>query len=234
MDDETTPASRRLTRRSLMGLGGLAALGAAGVALDPEASAGPAGVASGALSCVLAPEQTEGPYYIPGEKVRRDVREGHPGARLTLRLQVVSATACRALKGATVEIWHCDAAGNYSGFNTTGAGQRTYLRGAQRTDAAGLAEFITIYPGWYHGRTVHIHVKVHVGGNVVHTGQLYFQDTLTDAVYRHAPYAARASGRDTRNADDAIFRNGGRLSLLTVKKQDAGYAGAITMGVHAS
>jgi hypothetical protein len=134
------------------------------------------------------------------------------------------------VRSAIVEIWHCDAAGEYSGFTTTGVGQRTYLRGGQRTDAKGLASFLTIYPGWYQGRTVHIHVKVHVGGNVVHTGQLYFPDTLTDAVYRHAPYSSRP-GRDTRNANDAIFRNGGSRSMLSLHRSGAGYVGAITMGV---
>src|SRR3954451_5267687 len=127
MDDHTASAARRLTRRSLMGLGGLAALGAAGLAPEDDATAGPSAVASGAVSCVLAPEQTEGPYYIAGEKLRRDVREGRPGTLLTLQLTVVDASTCRPIKGATVEIWHCDAGGAYSGFTTTGAGQRTYL-----------------------------------------------------------------------------------------------------------
>jgi protocatechuate 3,4-dioxygenase beta subunit len=233
MDEPNTTSERRLTRRSLMGLGGIAALGAAGLAPETSEGAGPAAVSSGAVSCVLAPEQTEGPYYIAGEKLRHDVREGKPGTPLTLRLSVVSASSCRAVRSAVVEIWHCDAAGEYSGFTTTGVGQRTYLRGGQRTDASGLASFLTIYPGWYQGRTVHIHVKVHVGGNVVHTGQLYFPDALTDAVYRQAPYSSRP-GRDTRNANDAIFRNGGSGSLLALHRAGTGYVGAITMGVQRS
>jgi hypothetical protein len=77
---------------------------------------------------------------------------------------------------------------------------------------------------------VHIHVKVHVGGRVVHTGQLYFRDALTDAVYRKAPYSTRPN-RDTRNADDRIYRNGGRRSLLAVRRHGAGYTGSIVMGV---
>ena len=106
------------------------------------------------------------------------------------------------------------------------------MRGIQRTNAKGLAQFRTVYPGWYQGRTVHIHVKVHVGGNVVHTGQLYFPDAITDAVYRRAPYTSRPS-RTTRNADDMIYRNGGRRSLLSVRRNSAGvYVATITMGVH--
>ena len=101
----------------------------------------------------------------------------------------------------------------------------------QKTNANGIATFTTIYPGWYPGRTVHVHVKVHVGGNVVHTGQLFFNDALTDAVFRRSPYASRGS-RDTRNSNDSIYVNGGSRSLLTVKKQAAGYVATIWMGVH--
>ena len=229
-----------LTRRSsLVRLGGLlgAALGAGawksgafGGGSD-AAAAGPAAVASGALSCVLAPEQTEGPYYIPGEKVRRNITEGKPGVPLTLKLSVVDASTCRAIKNAAVDIWHADAGGVYSGFGQ-GTGNRTFLRGIQRTDAHGVATFQTIYPGWYPGRTVHIHVKVHLGGNVVHTGQLYFRDSLTDTVYRRTPYSTRPD-RDTRNAVDSVFRNGGSRSMVRLRSNGSGgYIGSIVMGVH--
>src|SRR5205814_8044323 len=170
------------------------------------------------------PELTEGPYYIAGEKVRHDIREGHQGTLLTLHLRVLNVASCSPIKGAAVDIWHADAAGNYSGFSSD-TSSRTFMRGIQRTDANGLATFLTVYPGWYQGRTVHIHVKVHVGGSVVHTGQLYFRDTLTDAVYRKAPYSKRP-GRNTRNAADPIYRNGGRRSLLTVRRHGAGYTGS--------
>ena len=107
------------------------------------------------------------------------------------------------------------------------------MRGIQRTNAKGLATFRTVYPGWYQGRTVHIHVQVHLGGDVLHTGQLYFPDTLTDAVYRRAPYNRRP-GRSTRNASDAIFRNGGSRSMLKLARNGSGYVGRITMGVQTS
>jgi protocatechuate 3,4-dioxygenase beta subunit len=225
----------RITRRgSLVKLGGLAAaaLGAGAWNAAAEADgAGPAAVASGAVSCVLAPEQTEGPYYVPSAKVRRDVTEGKPGTLLMLQLRVVDASGCKAIKGASVDIWHCDANGVYSGVQGSSG---TFLRGIQKTDAHGLATFKTIYPGYYPGRTVHIHVKVHLGGNVVHTGQLYFPDATTDAVYRAAPYASRPA-RAIRNAGDSIYRNGGKRSQLTVRKRSAGgYLGTIPMGVHRS
>ena len=222
-----------LTRRSLLRLAGAAAAAVGADALKggwftDEAAAGPAGVASGAISCVLAPEQTEGPYYIANERVRRNITEGRGGRPLTLRLVVVNASTCKPIKGAAVDVWHCDALGNYSGVD---GDDGTFMRGIQRTNAQGIATFRTVYPGWYQGRTVHIHVKVHVRGNVVHTGQLYFPDRVTDAVYRRSPYSSR-SNRDVRNAADAIFRNGGRRSLLALKKSGAGYVGTIRMGVH--
>ena len=240
METNDHPAERtRTTRRgSLLALGGLLASGLGGVAwktASPEeadaAGVGPAAVAAGLVTCILTPEQTEGPYYIANEKVRRDIRDGHKGALLDLRTTVVDASTCKPVKGALVEIWHCDAAGLYSGFGA-GASSRTFLRGGQRTDAKGLARFTTIYPGWYQGRTVHIHVKVHIGGTVVHTGQLYFNDTVTDAVYRKAPYRLRGA-RTTRNADDSIFRNGGNRSQVRLAKDGkGGYVGTIAMGVN--
>jgi protocatechuate 3,4-dioxygenase beta subunit len=226
----------RLTRRgSLLRFGGFfaAALGVGGLRLaDSADGAGPDAVASGQLTCVLAPEQTEGPYYIGGEKLRRDITEGRPGVPLSLRLHVVDASTCKPIKGAAVDIWHADALGVYSGFGS-GAGNRTFMRGIQKTDATGLARFRSVWPGWYQGRTVHIHVKVHVGGNVVHTGQLYFPDSVTDAVFRRKPYSRRGK-RTTRNANDFVFAQGGRRSLLSVRTSGSAYVASITMGVHRS
>ncbi len=225
----------RLTRRgSLLRLGGFlaAALGVGGLRLGSAEGAGPDAVASGAVSCVLSPEQTEGPYYIAREKLRCDITEGRPGVPLLLRLTVVDASTCRPIKGASVDIWHADALGVYSGFGS-GSGNRTFMRGIQRTDARGLARFRSVWPGWYQGRTVHIHVKVHVGGNVVHTGQLYFPDAVTDQVFRRKPYSRRWK-RTTRNANDFVFAQGGKCSLLSVRKSGGAYVAAITMGVHRS
>jgi protocatechuate 3,4-dioxygenase beta subunit len=220
----------RLTRRSsLLKLGGLLATAAAGWKAE-NAGAGPSAVSSGAVTCVLTPELTEGPYYVPNEPVRRNVTEGRPGMPLLLRLSVVDVSTCRAVKGAAVDIWHCDAAGVYSGIQQQNTLGQTFLRGTQRTNAKGVATLQTIYPGWYPGRTVHIHVKVHVGGNVVHTGQLFFPDALTDVVYRRAPYRSRGA-RDMRNSADSIFVNGGKRSVLTLRKNGSGYTGSIAMGV---
>jgi protocatechuate 3,4-dioxygenase beta subunit len=226
--DENTPITRRT---SLLGLAGLVAAGA-GWKLEQAGAArsGPAGVASGQITCVLTPELTEGPYYIANEKVRRNITEGKPGVPLTLKTTVLDAASCKPLKNAAVDIWHADAGGVYSGFGA-GASDRTFLRGIQRTDATGVATLQTIYPGWYPGRAVHIHVKVHVGGNVVHTGQFFFPETLTDVVYKRSPYNTRPN-RDVRNTDDSIFRNGGDKGLVHLKKSGTGYVATITAGVH--
>jgi protocatechuate 3,4-dioxygenase beta subunit len=221
-----------ITRRgSLAKLGGLVVAAAGGGSLlAGTAEGGNKAIETGAVQCVLTPELTEGPYYIAGEKVRRDIRDGHPGTPLTLRLTVLNASTCKPIKGAAVDVWHADAAGVYSGFGA-GAASRTFMRGTQRTDKNGLAIFTTVYPGWYQGRAVHIHVKVHVGGNVVHTGQLFFSDALTEQVYKASPYAARGNP-DVTNTNDSIFVNGGKRSLLSVKKSGTGYVGSIAMGVH--
>jgi protocatechuate 3,4-dioxygenase beta subunit len=216
----------RFTRRQLLGL---AAAGAATAAWPvEEAGAGPKAVASGAVTCVLSPELTEGPYYLRDEAVRRDITEGKPGTPLRLHLTVVSAASCKPLKHAAVDVWHADAGGVYSGV--AGAGG-TFLRGVQKTDHKGLAVFDTIYPGWYRGRAVHIHVKVHLSGSVVHTGQLFFPDALNNKVYANAPYSSRGTP-DIADAADSIYRNGGSRSLLHVTKSGAGYLGSIVMGVH--
>lgn len=240
MADHGHEAGARSTRRdSLARLGGLVAGAVAGGAALGRAEAadaadaggtGPAAVAAGLVRCVLTPEQTAGPFVTEGDAVRRNVTEGKPGVPLTLRLTVVDASTCTPIRGAAVDIWHCDAAGVYSGFAQEGTAGETFLRGIQRTNAKGVATFRTIYPGWYPGRTVHVHTRVYLGGSVIHTGQLYFPDTVTDAVFRRTPYRARPN-RDPRNAGDALFRNGGARSMLKVTKQGTGYLGSITMGV---
>jgi protocatechuate 3,4-dioxygenase beta subunit len=184
------------------------------------------------VKCVLTPELTEGPYYVSGEKLRRDITEGKPGSPLLLNLEVLNARTCKVIKNATVEIWHCDAGGVYSGAVAGNRGTN-FLRGGQKTNANGVAQIKTIYPGWYQGRAVHIHVKVHVRGSIVHTGQLFFPAAITQAVYAKTPYSTHGTSPDTTNARDAIYRNGGAKGMLALKRAGTGYTGSIAIGVHA-
>jgi protocatechuate 3,4-dioxygenase beta subunit len=177
--------------------------------------------------CVLSPELTEGPYYLDLDKVRRDITEGRPGLPLDLRVNVVDVDACEPIRDAAVDVWHCDTGGDYSGVQgDTG----TFLRGIQMTDADGVAEFRTIYPGWYAGRAVHIHVKVHVGTNETYTGQLFFDEEVTDAVYETEPYSDRP-GPDTRNSDDGIYSQSGGSTIVAVEPGADSYGGVVTLGV---
>jgi protocatechuate 3,4-dioxygenase beta subunit len=179
------------------------------------------------VDCILSPEQTEGPYYIDLDRVRSDITEGRPGTPLELTVNVVDGDSCEPLSDAAVDVWHCDASGVYSGVQ---GDDGTFLRGIQMTDSSGEAVFRTIYPGWYTGRAVHIHVKVQVGGTDTYTGQLYFDGSVTDAVYATDPYSARP-GPDTPNGSDGLFAQGGDQTVVDVSPQGDGYGGAVTLGV---
>jgi protocatechuate 3,4-dioxygenase beta subunit len=226
---------RRLRRRELAGLaaGGLAAAGVYALTKgNGNSTASTAG--RQAPDCVLTPELTEGPYYLPSEPFRRNITEGRPGWPLILELTVVDADTCKPIKGASVEIWHADAGGNYSGFGAT-ASNRTFLRGQQNCDGDGVATFRTIYPGWYQGRTTHIHVKVHASGNTVHTGQLFLPDATTAKVNANRqPYAQRGQP-DITNGQDGIYAQGGSASVVRLRRRrkGKGLRGSLTMGVSA-
>jgi protocatechuate 3,4-dioxygenase beta subunit len=155
---------------------------------------------------------------------------------LTLAISRLGAGDCQPLPGAQVDIWHCDALGIYSdvrdpGFNTIG---QKFFRGYQITDARGEVKFLTIYPGWYEGRTVHIHVKVRTapqaGRSFEFTSQMYFDDGLSNRVYADAPYATKGK-RTARNQDDRIFRRGGDQLMLAPTPVADGYAATFGIGL---
>jgi protocatechuate 3,4-dioxygenase beta subunit len=198
-------------------------------------------------TCILDPTLTKGPYWIDERLDRSDIRSDtnnvanpnpRPGLPLTLRITVLASTAegCAPLPGAQVDVWHCDATGLYSDTSALGTAGQNFLRGFQTTDASGAVTFTTIYPGWYTGRSVHIHVKVRLfdAANTATseaTTQVFFDDTITDGVcQKAAPYNARGVP-DTSNAMDGFY--GGHTELLLSLQGDAmtGYTGSITLGV---
>jgi protocatechuate 3,4-dioxygenase beta subunit len=178
-------------------------------------------------TCTQAVEQAEGPYYFDAEAIRSDIRENREGTRLRLAVRVRSAGECQPIPNAVVDIWHCDAGGVYSGFDA-GAGER-FLRGTQVTNTDGVVQFVTVYPGWYQGRTVHIHAKVHLDRQTVLTTQLYFDEEVSAKVYAREPYASHGQP-DQLNRSDGIFDES---LVLTLREEDAGYLGLMTVDVAA-
>jgi protocatechuate 3,4-dioxygenase beta subunit len=158
-------------------------------------------------TCRLFPEKTAGPFPLDEQFDRRDITEGVDGQPLRLGLRVIDES-CGPVAGAAVEVWHTDATGDYSAFVDNGGGKddgagTTFLRGTQTAGDDGIVEFLTIYPGWYRGRAVHIHLRVHLDDRTVLTSQLFFDEDYTASVYRDPPYADFGLP-DTSNAADGI------------------------------
>ena len=236
LHDDDKPIGRVLSRREVLTL-----LGGAGAAfivgtgfknlrMAQTPSVTPVGTAL--PSCVVKPAKTEGPYFVDEMLNRSDIRvepsDGSikEGALLQLVFQVmkVNGDTCEALEGAQVDVWHCDAAGLYSDESANNTVGQKFLRGYQVTDKLGAAAFTTIYPGWYQGRTVHIHFKIRTdpssSSGYEFTSQLFFDEKMTDTIYADAPYSARP-GRTTLNANDGIFStDGDTLTLNVVKNED--------------
>lgn len=286
---------RDLTRRRVVVAGGAAvAVAGLGTAIATTASAGEtsatsttpsasASSPSGEVCYRLTSETTEGPYYIDADKIRKDITEHKEGIPMTLRLKVIDSDSCKPVARAAVDIWHCDALGLYSGYESSSSGgggtpptgtpptgtpptdtptgaptgappggghqeptdDKRYLRGTQLTDRHGFVEFTTVFPGWYRGRCVHIHTKVHVGGKLTdagyegghtcHTGQLFFAEEAVLASAEVAPYNTSTTERTTLDEDGIYPGNGAQGGLLNLKyrkgKIGKGVTGSLTLGV---
>ncbi len=258
-ENDDKPVGRVLSRREILGLlgtagaamlfaGNLPGLAAAQTATATAAATGAATAAgtptaTAIPTCVVKPELTEGPYFVDEKLDRSDIRldpstnkqvAGIPLA-LMFRVYRVGTNACVPLANAQVDIWHCDAAGRYSDEAANNTVGQKFLRGYQTTDSYGVAQFTTIYPGWYQGRAVHIHFKIRTaattGSTHEFTSQLFFDEAFTDEVYTQAPYTAHTGRRQT-NAQDGIFRDSGGQLTLAVTKETEGYAARFDIGLN--
>jgi protocatechuate 3,4-dioxygenase beta subunit len=224
-----------LTRRAV--LGAIGATAAAVAAACGESPTSPSSVptdgtttTSTNASCAVTPTETIGPYPSRTDMFRSDVRENRQGTPLTLTIKVVNvSSACAAVSGADVEIWHVDAAGDYSQYGSqTGA---TFLRGIQTTNAAGEVTFTTIYPGWYQGRATHIHGEVTMAGRLVKVTQMAFPESINNMVHTSGVYASRGTNPMT-NQSDGIFSDSLASELITpAGNPSSGYTATFQVGV---
>jgi protocatechuate 3,4-dioxygenase beta subunit len=254
----TQKISEKLTRREMLGLMGMAGAAAAAAACGSSskpaatatatqsagamstAAAATGTLAASAVSCVVSPTMTVGPYFVDEQLNRSDIRsdpvsgavkEGAP-LRVPITVQSLSGDSCTPVAGAHVDIWHCDASGLYSDVPQNNTVGQKFLRGYQLTDDNGAVEFTTIYPGWYMGRAVHIHIKVRIDPasqqGYEFTSQLFFDPAITQQVFAQAPYSAHGQ-QDTTNAADNIYQGGGNQMLLKLGPEGQGYVGAINI-----
>jgi protocatechuate 3,4-dioxygenase beta subunit len=238
LDDE--PVGRVLGRRHA-----LAILGMSGVALTVAGVRVGVASADPAVDIVAQPELTEGPYFVDEGLNRSDIRTDPSdgsvvaGTMFTLNLRVMQLAGgeATALKNAIVDVWHCDALGVYSDIAAEGTTGRKFLRGYQVTNGAGKVRFGTILPGWYQGRTVHIHVKVRTTGTdgnpYEFTSQLFFTEQFKAAYLATDPYAAKGTP-DTTNDTDMHYADLGDQLLLYPRMRDEGLAADFTIGLDLS
>ncbi|MFT4624475.1 MAG: protocatechuate 3,4-dioxygenase beta subunit [Myxococcota bacterium] len=188
-------------RMLLISVGGATALGGVGC--------------KGPLStCGISREQIDGPYYLALDDLRGDVTDGKQGIALALLLEVVAGDSCDPVQDATVELWQADASGTYSGFHALGTKGERFLRGTQRGDGAGAVSFTTIYPGFYPGRTPHLHLRVTAPGYAELVTQVYFPRKTNAAV------AGEYGAGDTTNDSDGFYDE---ENLLDIEKDGDGY-----------
>jgi protocatechuate 3,4-dioxygenase beta subunit len=196
---------------------------------------------TGTGSCTVAPTETEGPFptKVPSSYVRSDIRDGRAGHLMTARISITNSTnSCAPLAGVLVDIWHCDAEGNYSEYGGTGMQSTNYqavhfLRGRQTTDANGLVSFTSIFPGWYTGRATHIHVHVYsANGTSLKITQIAFPEGAGTAVAAVNGYAKGLSGYTANRSDNVFSDDTAGVQLATVSgSPTAGFDLAISLSV---
>ncbi|KPI36225.1 uncharacterized protein AB675_8848 [Cyphellophora attinorum] len=189
-------------------------------------------------SCTLQTEVTQGPYYVNGELIRQNLTDGQDGVPLVLEIQIIDTSTCEPVPALFMDIWNCNSTGVYSGViangngnsNDTGNLNTTFLRGIQQTDASGVVQFETIFPGHYTGRATHIHLLTHNQNSTTirlndtlldannsgpvhasHVGQLFFDQSLISEVEALEPYASNSQAL-TLSSEDMILASEGNAT----------------------
>ena len=228
--------TKRINRREAIeaigaAAGAALAFGCSNAATSPSTTT-TTGTTTGSTNsaCAVTPSETIGPYPSVTSIVRSDIRETKTGTVLTLTIKVVNVNAaCAAVSGANVEIWQCDATGNYSEYGSQTS--QTYLRGIQTTNSNGEVTFVTVYPGWYQGRATHIHVEVKTGGVSRKVTQIAFPESVNNTVYATGVYASRGSN-PMSNLSDGIFADSLSSELVTpVGSPTGGYAASFQVAI---
>ena len=234
MNGKAKTVSRRQAILTIGGAGAALGFGCGGASpTSPETTTSTTTTpTTGSSVCAVTPSETAGPFPSLTDLIRSDIREGRSGATLTLTITVVNSNNnCTPVANANVEIWQCDAAGNYSQYGTQTA--QTYLRGIQTTNGDGRVTFTTVYPGWYQGRATHIHVEVVRNGVPSKVTQIAFPESVNAAVYATGVYASRGSN-PTANARDGIFADSLDSEVATVSGDAInGYTATFTVGITA-
>lgn len=196
------------------------------------------------------PQETEGPYFVDGMPNRSDIRsdpadgsiqQGIP-LHLVIHVYDVDKGSCIPITGAKVDIWHANPQGIYSSVNNQGTTGKNYLRGYQVTDHNGTVRFTTIYPGWYQGRTIHIHVKVRTFEGSAKTSewtsQFYFNNSINQEVHTQPPYSNHGPPTTTNeldgiftgaSTDGMVKSNSGQHLMLNLAKQGQSYVGTFNI-----
>ncbi|PYH86727.1 aromatic compound dioxygenase [Aspergillus uvarum CBS 121591] len=175
------------------------------------------------VSCILSPEGEVGPFWVKGEYIRSDVTDDEPGVSVVMDAQFIDIDTCEPIENLYFDVWNCNSTGVYSGVQDSSNGNgndasnldNTALRGLQPTDADGVAQFTTIFPGHYNGRATHVHVIAHIGatvlsngtltgGNIAHIGQLFYDQDLITQVEALSPYSENTVAI-TLNANDRVL-----------------------------
>ena len=215
---ENIPA--RLTRRqALESLGGVAAVAlTAACSKSSDSPTSPSSTTGGTTSssCAVTPGETEGPYpdrlgMVNNQAFfRRDITEGRPGLPLTLVLTIVNTNqSCQPLSNAAIEIWQCDASGNYSEYPSRGTTVRVRRffadsRSPTRTDRRRSRQSIP------DGTAAGLHTSTSTCSSTASTGRRRRSRFQSRRLRPFTPAESMRQGalNPTSNTSDMVFSDG--------------------------